>query len=110
MKTKLGTILAVGVILLLLVGACGNSSTGAGNTRVTPPTASPVATPAPASTDPATLDPATLEPTPTEPTTTEPAPTEPATTEPAPAETKMVVTPAPVEEVKVVFSGSDPGE
>ena len=110
MKTKLGTILAVGVILLLLVGAFGNSSTGAGNTRVTPPTASPVATPAPASTDPATLDSATLEPTPTEPTTTEPAPTEPATTEPAPAETKMVVTPAPVEEIKVVFSGSDPGE
>ena len=118
MKAKLGTLIAVGVIILMLIAACGDSLTDAGNTKAPQSTSGPVSTPKttpeePTETDPAPTKPATTDPAPTGLVPTDPLPTNLGPTNLGPAdpvadEAKSVGVPDPIEEVKVKVSDSKP--
>ena len=113
MKAKLGTLIAVGVIMLMLIAACGDSRTDAGNTKAPQSTSGPVSTPIstpeePTATEPAPTKPAATDTIPIDPVPTDPVPTDPAPADPVDDEAKLVDVPAPIEEVKVKVSDSIP--
>ena len=113
MKAKLGTLITVGVIILMLIAACGDSLTDAGNTKAPQSTSGPVSTPKmtpeePTATDPAPTKPAATDPAPTGPVPTDPLPTNPGPADPVADEAKSVGVPDPIEEVNVKVSDSKP--
>ena len=112
MKAKLGTLIAVGVILLMLIAACGDGRTAAGKTQAPPttsgPTSGPVSTPESTPEEPTATDPAPTEPAATDPAPMEPTSTEPAATDQVPDEGKLLAVPAPIDAVTVKFSDSKP--
>ena len=113
MKAKLGTLIAVGIIISMLIAACGDSLTDAGNTKAPQSTSGPVSTPKttpeePKATDPAPTKPAATGPAPTGPVPTDPLPTNPGPADPVADEAKSVGVPDSIEEVKVKVSDSKP--
>ena len=108
MKAKLGTLIAVGVIMLMLIAACGDSRTDAGNTKAPQSTSGPVSTPISTPEEPTATEPAPTKPAATDTIPIDPVPTDPAPADPVDDEAKLVDVPAPIEEVKVKVSDSIP--
>ena len=95
MKAKLGTLIAVGVIMFMLIAACGDSRTDAGNTKAPQSTSGPVSTPISTPEEPTATEPAPTKPAATDTIPIDPVPTDPAPADPVDDEAKLVDVPAP---------------